>query len=296
MKKKRIQKSLSIAFFESIKNVEWSCVLADTYLQSEDHYGRYCEITVLDDLFLESLGRRELQRFNKVRGNLPIPQGWSKDKMREMIKSSFEDTTSKIPLAANLLEGMPLVEEEEHSNNTIQENINVVVDEDSESNDAEVSSEGGTHGDNTDLVEDVPFLSELVLGTENSVSGTILARLEQVNSKLDIVLGMLSNPIFAANSVGVKSIDLKISALEKVTYEQINLLSIADLRKYAEQLGVPNSQYHLVLRESVRKEHKRLNRVVEIADKYLITPSTAEKALLMSEKTGITLEKAIQVC
>ena len=216
--------------------------------------------------------------------------------MREMIKSSFEDTTSKIPLAANLLEGMPLVEEEEHSNNTIQENINVVVDEDSESNDAEVSSEGGTHGDNTDLVEDVPFLSELVLGTENSVSGTILARLEQVNSKLDIVLGMLSNPIFAANSVGVKSIDLKISALEKVTYEQINLLSIADLRKYAEQLGVPNSQYHLVLRESVRKEHKRLNRVVEIADKYLITPSTAEKALLMSEKTGITLEKAIQVC
>jgi len=267
MTQKRVQKSLVEQFFYTFMNkgiiIEWEERLGENYQKEYDPAGRYSEDTVFNEQFLRSLGMRELQRLNRSISGSSIPQGGNKE-------FAIEEIMAKI--------GVQNVVEERPSVGT------------------EVYSEGNNDGDNSELV--IPFdpMSEFVLNSENTVTGMILAKLDQLQSKLGIVIEMLSSPIFAAQSVGVDQVDLKIPVAAKLSTADIKLLSIEDLRKFAEQLGLPNAQYHTVLRESVLKEHARLHRIVEVSDKFLISTARAEKALLMSEQTGVSLEKAVQVC
>lgn len=251
--------------------MEWGEALGERYQKEYDPKGRYSGATAFNEQFLRSLGMRELQRLNRSISGSSIPQGGDKE-------FAIEEIMSKM--------GQPLTEE----------STNVVVDEENSESSSEVCFESYVDQNNSTVVTKAPEIGLGLLETENMVSGAILAKIAMLEEKIDIIIDLLSSPIFAANSVGVEQVDLKIPVANKLSINEIKMLSIEDLRKFAEQLGLPNTQYHTVLRESVLKEHGRLHRIVEISDKYLISTIRAEKALLMSEQTGISLEKAIQVC
>jgi len=303
MKQKRVQKSLVEQFFYTFMSkgviIPWDQRLGENYQKEYDPAGRYSEDTIFNEQFLKSLGMRELQRLNRSISGSSMPQGSDKEFAIEEIMSKIGVQTIHVDKSRNLLTGkeekVVAIEEDEYGDYTIKENINVVVDEENSESSSEVCFESYVDQNNSTVVTE-PTAGLGLLETENMVSGAIIAKLTMLEEKVGIIIDLLSNPIFAANSVGVEQVDLKIPIANKLSIEEIKMLSIEDLRKFAEQLGLPSTQYHTVLRENVIKEHGRLHKIVEISEKHLISTIRAEKALLMSEQTGVSLEKAIQVC
>lgn len=273
MKQTRVQKSLTEEFFVPIKWINnkinflpWGEPLGDRYIPELDVDKRFSRETRLDDNFLKLLGMRELQRLNKVCGGTTVSQGWDIENVIKQVAEKLGKGESDVEL----------------------------VKRDSEVC-SEVTNQVSTDSNNTEMV--VPFESDnCLLETENLVSGAIIAKLDLVLQRLDIMMELLTKPIVSASGVGVDKIDLKIAAISKLTIESIKEMSISDLRQLAVTLELPNSMYHVILRDAVEKEYKKILKIVEISDTYSVSSVKAEKAMIVSSQTGVPIETAIKVC
>lgn len=299
MKEKRKQYSIASTFFlqlrvwgtfgEPFGEAAASCGVH----WEEQSFNRYTSDTILNEDFLLSLKKRELQRFNLVctgkRGNLKSTREDLIKNIIESFKSSGSPTKTEEVEDNVVYEINEEVSEEDSGISSVQPNepfvkqIACVIKEDNV-----IKLDSNTLNQEEESESDI-------FNAKDTIGFNPISLMRDLHEKVDILIELITNPIISNHLLGKSKIEVQVKAALGIETEDFTLLGIQELKDLAKTIGVDENQYRHGLEQNIRDTKKYLLQISMVSDTFQIPLERAEEAVQLHRVTNFPIEKAVKI-